>query len=156
MDPSSLIAQWSGKLPGGFVPAATLRPTSAPECSLKGCRKPAAIKKDGAFGYSCRPCLDRRAASCRRRRAALTAEGGCRRGAYRKRLQGDFLWQRCREDRDIERAQNRQGRHRRSGDRRVRGQARDRAPRGQSRPRNIAWLPAIPGPRLQGCATTSV
>ena len=36
------------------------------------------------------------------------AEGGCRRCAYRKRLEGDFLCARCREDRDIERAQKRQ------------------------------------------------
>ena len=46
--------------------------------------------------------------SCRRRRAALGAEGGCSRCAYRKRLAGDFLCARCREDRDIERAQKRQ------------------------------------------------
>ena len=36
------------------------------------------------------------------------AEGGCRRCAYRKRLEGDFLCPRCREDRNIERAQKRQ------------------------------------------------
>ena len=35
------------------------------------------------------------------------AEGGCRRCAYRKRAEGDFLCGRCREDRDIERAQKR-------------------------------------------------
>ncbi|MCY3820960.1 MAG: hypothetical protein OXH52_16645 [Gammaproteobacteria bacterium] len=45
---------------------------------------------------------------CKRRRAALVAEGGCRRCAYRKRAEGDFLCERCREDRDIERAQKRQ------------------------------------------------
>ena len=36
------------------------------------------------------------------------AQGGCRRCAYRKRPEGDFLCERCREDRDIERAQKRQ------------------------------------------------
>ena len=108
MDLSTLIAQRSGKLPGGFVPPAVLRQAPAPECSLKGCRRPAAVKKDGAFAHACQPCLDRRAASCRRRRAALAAEGGCRRCAYRKRAEGDFLCPRCREDRDIERAQKRQ------------------------------------------------
>ena len=36
------------------------------------------------------------------------AQGGCRRCAYRKRLKGDFLCQRCRDDRDAERAQKRQ------------------------------------------------
>ncbi len=40
--------------------------------------------------------------------AHSVAEGGCRRCAYRKRLEGDFLCERCREDRDIERAQKRQ------------------------------------------------
>ena len=107
MDLSTLVAQWSGKLPEGFVPPAILRLGPAPECSLKGCRRPAAVKKDGTFAHACQPCLDRRAASCRRRRAALAAEGGCRRCAYRKRAEGDFLCERCREDRDIERAQKR-------------------------------------------------
>ena len=37
-----------------------------------------------------------------------SAQGGCRRCAYRKRLPGDFLFARCREDRDAERAQKRQ------------------------------------------------
>ena len=108
MDLQSLIAQLSGKLPEGFVPPAVLPQATAPECSLKGCRRPAAVKKDGTFAHACQPCLDRRAASCRRRRAALAAEGGCRRCAYRKRAAGDFLCPRCREDRDIERAQKRQ------------------------------------------------
>ena len=63
-----------------------------------------AIKRDGTPAKSCRAYLDRRAASCRRRRAALSAEDGCRRCAYRKHLEGDFLCQRCR----IERAQKRQ------------------------------------------------
>ncbi len=38
----------------------------------------------------------------------MTAEGGCRRCAYRKRLEGDFICQRCCGDRDIECAQKRQ------------------------------------------------
>ncbi|MDE0343879.1 MAG: hypothetical protein OXK82_12070 [Deltaproteobacteria bacterium] len=79
-----------------------------PICTQRGCRRPCAVKANGEFAASCQPCLDRRAASCRRRRSALTAEGGCRRCAYRKRLEGDFLCQRCREDRDAERAQKRQ------------------------------------------------
>ena len=108
MDLPTLVTQWSGKLPEGFVPPAILRRTPAPECSLKRCRRPAAVKKDGTFAHACAPCLARRAASCRRRRAALAAEGGCRRCAYRKRLEGDFLCQRCRDDRDAERAQKRQ------------------------------------------------
>ena len=37
----------------------------------------------------------------------MVAEGGCRRCAYRKRLEGDFLCPRCREDRDIDRDQKR-------------------------------------------------
>ena len=40
-------------------------------------------------------------------RTYSVAEGGCRRCAYRKRLAGDFLCARCREDRDIERGQKR-------------------------------------------------
>ena len=63
MDLPTLVAQWSGRLPEGFVPPAVLRQTPAPECSLKGCRRPAAVKKDGAFAHACQPCLDRRAAS---------------------------------------------------------------------------------------------
>ena len=107
MDLPTLVARWSGKLPEGFVPPAILRP-APPRCSQRRCRQPCAIKKNGEYAKSCSRCLSRRAASCRRRRAALTAEGGCRRCAYRKRLQGDFLCERCREDRDIERAQKRQ------------------------------------------------
>ncbi len=107
MDLPTLVAQWSGKLPEGFVPPAILRRTPAPECSLKRCRRPAAVKKDGTFANACVPCLARRAASCRRKRAALAAEGGCRRCAYRKRLEGDLLCQRCRDDRDAECAQKR-------------------------------------------------
>ena len=90
MDLQFLIAQWSGKLPPGFVPPAKLQNGLA-ECA-----------------HECQNCLDRRARSCRRRRDALLAEGGCRRCAYRKRVEGDFLCERCREDRNIERAQKRQ------------------------------------------------
>ena len=108
MDLATLIAQWSGELPEGFLPPAILRQAPAPECLLKRCRRPAAVKKDGTFAHACQPCLDRRAACCRRRRAALVAEGGCRRCSYRKRLEGDFLCARCREDRDRERGQKRQ------------------------------------------------
>ena len=106
MDLSTLIAQWSGKLPPGFVLPARLE-TGLAECAHKGCRNKVAIKRDGTPAHACRNCLDRRARSCKRRRAALVAEGGCRRCAYRKRLEGDFLCERCREERDIERAQKR-------------------------------------------------
>ena len=107
MDLQTLIAQWSGKLPPGFVPHAVLR--EEPEtCVQPRCNKPRALKANGEYAKSCSGCLARRARSCKRRRAALTAEGGCRRCAYRKRLEGDFLCARCREDRDIERAQKRQ------------------------------------------------
>ena len=108
MDLPTLVAQWSGKLPEGFVQPTIVRRAPAPQCSLERCRRSAAVKKDGTFAHACQRCLDRRAASCRRRRAALVADGGCRRCSYRKRLEGDFLCQRCRDDRDIERAQKRQ------------------------------------------------
>ena len=102
-----LIAQWSGALPPGFVRPASLQ-TGLAECAMKRCRNKVAIKRDGTPAHACQPCLDRRARSCKRRRAALVAEGGCRRCSYRRRLEGDFLCGRCREDRDIERAQKRQ------------------------------------------------
>ena len=107
MDLDTLIAQWSGKLPPGFVPHAVLC-DEPPRCKHKRCTRPAAVKKDGTYAHACSPCLARRARSCKRRRKALTAEGGCRRCAYRKRLEGDFLCQRCRDERDIERVQKRQ------------------------------------------------
>ena len=103
----SLIAHWSGKLPAGFVPPGPVpRPTE--RCAQPRCTGTVAIKRDGTPAKSCSRCLARRAESCRRRRAALIAEGGCRRCAYRKRLGGDFLCERCREDPNIERAQKRQ------------------------------------------------
>jgi len=108
MDLQTLIAQWSGKTPPGFVPHAVLSAQTRPRCQQRRCKHPVAIKKNGEFAKSCAGCLARRAASCRRRRVALVTEGGCRRCAYRKRLEGDFLCQRCREDRDIERARKRQ------------------------------------------------
>ena len=108
MDLQMLIAQWSGQLPDGFVPHAVLRNASGTVCQHKRCHRPVAVKRDGIPAKACARCLTRRAQSCRRRRAALVAEGGCRRCSYRKRLAGDFLCGRCREDRDIERAQKRQ------------------------------------------------
>ena len=107
MDMQSLIAQWSGTSTPGFVRHATLD-TGLATCQHRRCKRKVALKRDGTPAKACQRCLDRRAASCRRRRAALAAEGGCRRCAYRKRIQGDFLCERCREDRDIERAQKRQ------------------------------------------------
>ena len=103
MDLQLLIAQWSGQLPPGFV----LR-EDRPRCCQRRCKRPVAVKANGDYAASCQHCLDRRAASCRRRRAALVAEGGCRRCSYRKRAEGDFLCKRCREDRDVERAQKRE------------------------------------------------
>ena len=107
MDIDTLIAQWSGRLPPGFVPQAAIR-QEPPQCVQPRCRRPASLKANGEYAKSCEPCRIRRAKSCKRRRAALVAEGGCRRCAYRKRLPGDFLCQRCRDERDIERAQKRQ------------------------------------------------
>ena len=105
MDISTLVAHWTGQLPPAFVLPAIA--DSLPTCRHTRCKRKVAIKKDGTPAKSCQRCLDRRSASCRRRRAALTAEGGCRRCAYRKRLEGDFLCARCREARDVERAQKR-------------------------------------------------
>ena len=107
MDLEILIAQWSGRLPPGFVPHAVIR-QEPPQCAQPRCNRPASLKANGEYAKSCEPCRVRRAKSCKRRRAALVATGGCRRCAYRKKLEGDFLCQRCREDRDIERAQKRQ------------------------------------------------
>ena len=107
MDMQLLIAQRSGTSTPGFVRPAILD-TGLATCQHRRCKRKVAIKKDGTPAKACARCLSRRAESCRRRRAALAAEGGCRRCAYRKRLEGDFLCERCREDRDIERAQKRQ------------------------------------------------
>ena len=107
MDIQFLIAQINGKLPEGFV-RPTILETGLATCQHRRCKRKVAIKRDGTPAKACQKCLDRRAASCRRRRAALSAEGGCSRCAYRPRLDGDFLCQRCRADRDVERAQKRQ------------------------------------------------
>ena len=107
MDLDTLIAQWSGKLPPGFVPHTVIR-REPPRWVQRRCSKPASLKANGEYAKSCERCRIRRAKSCKRRRAALVAEGGCRRRAYRKRLEGDFLCAPCREDRDMERAQKRQ------------------------------------------------
>ena len=107
MDLQLLTAQWTGKLPEGFVRPAILDQGLA-TCAHRRCKKKVAIKKNGEPATACASCLERRARSCKRRRKALVAQGGCRRCSYRKRLAGDFLCQRCREDRDTERAQKRQ------------------------------------------------
>ena len=107
MDLDTLIAQWSGTVPPGFIRPA-IPDADLPVCKHKRCRNKVAIKRDGTPAHACQPCLDRRARSCKRRRTALVAEGGCRRCAYRKRLPGDFLCQRCRDDRDSQHAQERQ------------------------------------------------
>ncbi|MYE22956.1 MAG: hypothetical protein F4Y01_03270 [Gammaproteobacteria bacterium] len=107
MDLSQLIAHWSGKLPEGFVPPAVPN-KDLPTCRHKRCRNKVAVKRDGTPAHACQRCLGRRAASCKRRRAALVADGGCRRCAYRKRAEGDFLCERCREARGAERDRRRQ------------------------------------------------
>jgi len=107
MDLETTIAHWSGTVPPRVVLDAGNRQDLG-RCQQPRCNGTVCLKRDGTPAKSCRRCLTRRAASCRRRRRALTAEGGCRRCAYRKRLEGDFLCQRCRDDRDIERAQKRQ------------------------------------------------
>ena len=107
MDLDTLIAHWSGTVPPGFL-RTTVPAVGLATCCHRRCKNKVAIKKDGTPATACQRCLDRRAASCRRRRAALTAEGGCRRCAYRKRRDGDFLCQRCRDDRDSQHAQERQ------------------------------------------------
>ena len=87
MDLEALIAHWSGQVPPGFVPHAVMRRNEQkrPCCCQRRCRKPVAIKDNGEYAKSCSDCLARRARSCRRRRRALTAAGGCRRCAYRPR-----------------------------------------------------------------------
>ena len=107
MNLDHMLAQLRGTLPAD-VPYPQSFSQAPPTCVQRGCRKPVARKKNGDYARSCRGCLERRARSCRRRRRALAAQGGCRRCAYRKRLEGDFLCARCREDRDAERAQKRQ------------------------------------------------
>ena len=106
MDPNVLIALWSGKVPEGFVPPA-IPDDDLAKCSQRRCHNKVAIKRDGTPARSCSRCLSRRAASCRRRRLALVADGGCRRCGYRKRLKGDFLCERCREERDVQRDRKR-------------------------------------------------
>ena len=106
MDLQLLIAQWSGATPPGFVRPAILE-TALPRCAHRRCPRKVALKRDGTPAKACSRCLKRRAASCRRRRRHFVEQGGCRRCAYRKRAEGDFLCGRCREDRDIERARKR-------------------------------------------------
>ncbi len=106
MDIELLVAQWRGKLPPGFVRPPVLR-QPLPTCVQRRCKRPVWVKPDGTLARSCRLCLDRRAASCRRRRRHFVELGGCRRCAYRPRLEGDYLCSRCREDRDAEREQSR-------------------------------------------------
>ena len=47
-----LIAQWSGKLPEGFVRPASLQ-TGLAECKHKRCRNKVAIKRDGTPAHAC-------------------------------------------------------------------------------------------------------
>ncbi len=107
MNLDHMLAQLRGTLPSDVLYSESL-PEDWPTCVQRRCRRPAAIKKNGQPAKSCSRCLKRRAESCKRRRAFHVGNGGCRRCAYRRRLKGDFLCARCREDRDIERAQKRQ------------------------------------------------
>ena len=100
------LAQWSGTLPPGFVRPAVPRTGSA-KCGQKRCKRKVAIKSNGEPARSCERCLTKRAKSCKRRRAILVEQGGCRRCAYRKRAPGDFLCDRCRDDRERERGERR-------------------------------------------------
>ena len=52
--------------------------------------------------------LNRRAASCKRRKAALVTDGDCWRCAYRMRGEDDVLCERCRGEHDVERTQKRE------------------------------------------------
>ncbi len=70
MDLKTLIAQWSGNTPPGFVPHAVLR-QEPPQCAQPRCTRPTSRKAAGGYWKSCDPCRTRRAKSCKRRRAAL-------------------------------------------------------------------------------------
>ena len=54
MDLETLIAQWRGKAPPGFVPLAVIR-RKAPRCSQPRCKRPCAVKANGDFSVSCQP-----------------------------------------------------------------------------------------------------
>ena len=66
MDLELLIARWSGTVPPNLV-----RTIGFPRCQHKRCKNPVSVKRDGTLAKACSRCLQRRAASCRRRRAAL-------------------------------------------------------------------------------------
>ena len=70
MDLDTLIAQWTGKAPPGFVPHAVIR-QEPPRCVQPRCKRPASLKSDGEYAKSCEPCRIRRAKSCKRRRVVL-------------------------------------------------------------------------------------
>ena len=62
MDLELLLAQWSATVPPHLVQNVGLA-----RCCHKRCKNPVAIKRDGTPAKACQRCLDRRAASCRRR-----------------------------------------------------------------------------------------
>ncbi len=108
MDLELLRAQWSATVPPDYV-RPTDRANALPRCCHKRCKNPVAIKKNGEPTKACQRSFDRRARSCKRRRAYFVApRTAADAAAYRERLPGEFLCERCREDRDIERAQKRQ------------------------------------------------
>ena len=68
MDLTTLIVQWSGKLPVGFVRPALI-PEARPQCQQPRCKHPIGLKKNGKLAKSCSRCLERRARSCKRQDA---------------------------------------------------------------------------------------
>ena len=58
MDIALIVAQWSGKLPPGFVPPPVLR-QPLPTCVQRRCKRPVWIKPNGDLARSCRRCLVR-------------------------------------------------------------------------------------------------
>ena len=132
MDLQTLVAQWSGKLPDGFVPPAIMR-RDPPQCVQHRCRKPASLKANGEYAKSCESCRIRRAKSYKRR----PRRPGRRRWLPQMRVSPAAAGRLPlpavpRRPRRRARAEA-PGRHRRGRHRRVRGQARQGAPREQPR-----------------------
>lgn len=74
------------------------RPPVDEQCAAKRCHRPRDVKPDGTLYAYCGPCRERRNKPQRR----LLALGGCRRCAHRVKAPGDFLYTRCRSERDEE------------------------------------------------------
>ena len=109
MDLDTLIAQWSGKAAAGLR-SARRPPRGAATVQAQALqRKPAAVKKDGTYAHACSQCLARRCPVVQAPQASAdAAEGGCRQVRVPQAApEGDFLCQRCRDERDVERARKR-------------------------------------------------